>query len=68
MSNYVSKRIVREFILEKKAKTASTLVTSFFKSLNSDGQTKVTDADTVRNCSKTTCSDSTSSKESVSVS
>ena len=65
-NTYASKRIVRELILEKKTKTTSTLVTTFFKPLSSDGQAKVTNADTTTNCSETACSDSTCSEDSVS--
>ena len=65
-NTYASKKIVRELILEKKTKTTSTLVTTFFKPLSSDGQAKVTNADTTTNCSETACSDSTCSEDSVS--
>ena len=65
-NTYASKRIVRELIPEKKTKTTSTLVTTFFKPLSSDGQAKVTNADTTTNCSETACSDSTCSEDSVS--
>ena len=41
-------------------------MTTFFKSLSSDGQAKFTNADTITNCSETTCSDSTCSEDSVS--
>ena len=44
LNTYASKRIVRELILDKNAKTTSTLVTTFFKPLSSDGQAKVTNA------------------------
>ena len=37
-NTYASKKIVRELILEKKTKTTSTLVTTFFKPLSSDRQ------------------------------
>ena len=53
-------------IPEKRTKTTSTLVTTFFKSLSSDKQAKVTNADKTTNCSETTCSDSTCSEDSVS--
>ena len=65
-NTYASKRIVRELIPEKKTKTTSTLVTTFFKSLSSDKQAKVTNADKTTNCSETACSDSTCSEDSVS--
>ena len=65
-NTYASKRIVRELIPEKRTKTTSTLVTTFFKSLSSDKQAKVTNADKTTNCSETTCSDSTCSEDSVS--
>ena len=65
-NTYASKRIVRELIPEKKTKTTSTLVTTFFKPLSSDGQAKVTNADKTRNCSETACSHSTCSEHSVS--
>ena len=61
MNTYASKRIVRELILDKKAKTTSTLVTTFFKPLSSDRQAKFTNADTTTNCSETACSDSSCS-------
>ena len=38
-----------------KQKSTATLVTSFFKSLTSDAQTKVTNADTTTNYSETAC-------------
>ena len=41
-------------------------MTTFFKPLSSDGQAKVTNADTTTNCSETACSDSTCSEDSVS--
>ena len=47
-------------------------MTSFFKLLSSDGQTKVTNADTTSNCSETACSEnlclnnSSCSKDSIS--
>ena len=66
MNTYASKRIVRELIPEKKTKTTSTIVTTFFKPLSSDGQAKVTNADTTTNCSETACSDSTCSEDTVS--
>ena len=53
-------------IPEKKTKTTSTLVTTFFKPLSSDGQAKVTNADTTTNCIETACSDSTCFEDSVS--
>ena len=62
-NTYASKRIVREL---QKTKTTSTLVTTFFKPLSSDGQAKVTNADTTTNCIETACSDSTCSEDSVS--
>ena len=52
-------------IPDKKTKTTSTLVTYFFKPLSSDGQAKVTNADTTTNCSETACSDSTCSEDFV---
>ena len=44
LNTYASKRNVRELIPEKKTKTTSTLVTSSFQPMSSDGQTKVTNA------------------------
>ena len=41
-------------------------MTTFFQPLSSDGQAKVTNADTTTNCSETACSDSTCSEDSVS--
>ena len=60
LNTYASKRIVREMIPEKKAKTTSTLVTSFFKLLSPEGQTKVTNTDTTTSCSETACSENLS--------
>ena len=62
LNTYASKRNVRELIPEKKTKTTSTLVTSSFQPMSSDGQTKVTNA-----CSEKLClSDSSCSGDSVS--
>ena len=55
-NTYSSERIVGELIPEKKTKIISTLVTSFFKPLSSDGQTKVANADIITNYSETACS------------
>ena len=65
-NNFASKRIVRELIPEIKTKTTSTLVRTVFKPLSSDGQAKVTNADTTTNSSENACSDSTCSEDSVS--
>ena len=53
-------------IPEKKTKTKSTLVTTYFKPLSSDRQAKVANADTTTNFSETACSDSTCTEDSAS--
>ena len=63
-NTYASKRIVRELIQKKKAKTTSALVTSFFKPLKCDRETNIFNADTTINCSETACSENLSLSDS----